>query len=122
MRQRRRLVSPGFLAYTLPILAALPAGAQPSGSRPADVSGEPPKVIYSVNRIPDRPFDTARGVEVITREEIWRRNARTLPELLIDVAGVFVQQTNYGGGQDDAFPSTLRFRRLNHAFFATNIA
>ncbi|HEY6553323.1 MAG TPA: TonB-dependent receptor, partial [Vicinamibacteria bacterium] len=33
----------------------------------------------------------------ITKEEIRRQNARTLPELLM-MAGVFMQQTNYGGG------------------------
>ena len=42
-------------------------------------------------------FQTARATEVITSDEIRRQNARTLPELLM-MAGVFVQQTNYGGG------------------------
>lgn len=55
-------------------------------------------LIYSVSRTPERIFDTARSVEVITREDIWRLNARTLPEVLMEEAGVFVQQTNYGGG------------------------
>ena len=55
------------------------------------------ELIYSVNRTPEPMFQTARATEVITSEEIRRQNARTLPELLM-VAGVFVQQTNYGGG------------------------
>lgn len=56
------------------------------------------ELVYSVNRTPEPTFDTARAVEVITAEEIRRKNARTLPELLMEEAGVFVQQTNYGGG------------------------
>ncbi len=56
------------------------------------------ELIYSVNRSPESPFDTARAVQVITREEIWRHNARNLPELLMEEVGIFVQQTNYGGG------------------------
>jgi len=55
------------------------------------------ELIYSVNRTPEPMFQTARATEVITSEEIRRQNARTLPELLM-MAGVFVQQTNYGGG------------------------
>ncbi|HEU4388579.1 MAG TPA: TonB-dependent receptor [Blastocatellia bacterium] len=56
------------------------------------------KLIYSVNRTPERPFDTSRAVVVITSADIWRKNARTLPELLMEEAGIFVQQTNYGAG------------------------
>src|SRR3954464_7847237 len=55
-------------------------------------------LVYSVNRTPERTFDTGRAVQVITAQDIWRKNARTLPELLVDEAGIFVQQTNYGGG------------------------
>jgi hemoglobin/transferrin/lactoferrin receptor protein len=60
-------------------------------------SSQTDELIYSVNRTPEPMFQTARATEVITSEEIRRQNARTLPELLM-MAGVFVQQTNYGGG------------------------
>lgn len=56
------------------------------------------KLIYSVNRTPESIFETARSVAVITSEDIWRLNARNLPEVIMEQAGVFVQQTNYGGG------------------------
>lgn len=56
------------------------------------------ELIYSVNRTPEPPFNTARAVKVITRDDIRRKNARTLPEVLMEEAGIFVQQTNYGGG------------------------
>lgn len=55
------------------------------------------ELIYSVSRAPEPVFETARAAEVITAAEIRRQNVRTLPELLM-MAGVFVQQTNYGGG------------------------
>ncbi len=79
------------------LLALLPAAAR--GDEP--IEGEEPvaqDLIYSVNRVPEPTFDTARAVQVITAAEIQRRNARTLPELLMEEVGVFVQQTNYGGG------------------------
>lgn len=66
-------------------------------SADADAASEV-ELVYSVNRVPERPFDTARAVVVIGRDAIERRNGRTLPELLMDHAGIFVQQTNYGGG------------------------
>jgi hemoglobin/transferrin/lactoferrin receptor protein len=56
------------------------------------------ELIYSVNRTPESPFETSRAVQVITQEQIWRRNARTLPEVLFEETGIFVQQTNYGAG------------------------
>jgi outer membrane receptor for ferrienterochelin and colicin len=39
-------------------------------------------LIYSVGRVPERPFDTARDCEVITRDEIEHSNARELGQLL----------------------------------------
>jgi len=55
-------------------------------------------LIYSVNRTPERPFDTGRAVKVITSEDLWRKNARTVAEALFGEPGIFVQQTNYSGG------------------------
>ncbi len=73
-----------FVAVTLSLLAK-------------DARSQTEELIYSVNRTPEPIFQTSRATEVITSEEIRRQNARTLPELLM-MAGVFVQQTNYGGG------------------------
>jgi outer membrane receptor protein involved in Fe transport len=90
----------GFLALAfLPMLQA-PAGAEAATapSSPTPLPAELLELVYSVNRVPELPFDTTRAVEVITAEDIWLRNARTLPELLMEAAGVFVQQTNYGSG------------------------
>jgi hemoglobin/transferrin/lactoferrin receptor protein len=72
--------------------------ASPADARPAPITEQQSRLVYSVNRTPERPFETARAVQVITAEDIWRKNARTLPELLMNETGIFVQQTNYGGG------------------------
>jgi outer membrane receptor protein involved in Fe transport len=60
--------------------------------------GEELRLVYSVNRTPERPFDTGRAAQVITAEDIWRKNPRTLSELLMEEAGTFIQQTYYAGG------------------------
>jgi hemoglobin/transferrin/lactoferrin receptor protein len=62
------------------------------------VGGDDKDLIYSVNRTPERPFDTGRAVKVISSEDIWRKNARTIAEVLIEEPGIFLQQTNYAGG------------------------
>jgi len=51
-------------------------------------------LIYSVNRTPERPFETSRAVEVITREEIWRKNATTLTDILDEEAGFLKYRTS----------------------------
>ncbi len=72
--------------------------AQPEAAR-ADVAiREDQLLIYSVDRRPERTFDTARDVTVVTGEELRRKNARTLPEALMGEPGVFMQQTDYGAG------------------------
>lgn len=55
-------------------------------------------LIYSVNRSPERTFDTARSVEVITAEEIQRRAGRGLADILAETAGVHVRRALVSGG------------------------
>jgi outer membrane receptor protein involved in Fe transport len=43
-------------------------------------------------------FDSSRAITAITRDEIQERGSRTAPEALAEEAGVYVQETNYGGG------------------------
>jgi hemoglobin/transferrin/lactoferrin receptor protein len=75
-----------------------PEAVRPLGTEQGDPRSEASTLIYSVNRSPERAFHTARAVQVITAEDIWRRGARTLPEALMEEAGIFVQQTNYASG------------------------
>ncbi|HXH41150.1 MAG TPA: TonB-dependent receptor, partial [Thermoanaerobaculia bacterium] len=48
--------------------------------------------------VPERAFDTARSVEVVTSEDLWRKNGLTLADVLADLPGVSVQQSTYYGG------------------------
>lgn len=54
--------------------------------------------IVSAARHEQSRFGSPRSVSVITGEEIRRRNYRSVPEAVATVAGVYLQQTNYGGG------------------------
>ncbi len=55
------------------------------------------RVVAAASR-EQRPFDSPRSVSVVTSEDLRRRNYRSTPEALQEVAGVMVQQTNDGGG------------------------
>jgi iron complex outermembrane receptor protein/hemoglobin/transferrin/lactoferrin receptor protein len=54
--------------------------------------------IVSAARHEQNRADSPRSVSLITGEEIRRRNFRNVPEAVAGVAGVYLQQTNYGGG------------------------
>jgi hemoglobin/transferrin/lactoferrin receptor protein len=91
--------APPLIAPSVSSTPGTPAAAvNASETTPVRPDDERARLVYSVNRTPERPFDTARAVQVITAEDIWRKNARTVPELLMNETGIFVQQTNYGGG------------------------
>jgi outer membrane receptor protein involved in Fe transport len=62
---------------------------------PAETGKISEDLIYSVDRVPERLFDTARSVEVITLDEIWRKSGRTLSDLLADEAGIIVKRLDY---------------------------
>jgi outer membrane receptor protein involved in Fe transport len=47
---------------------------------------------------PEVVLDSPRSVEVMTRQEMFRRAGRTTPELLVNIPSVVVQKTNHGGG------------------------
>lgn len=54
--------------------------------------------IVSAARHVQSRADSPRSVSLITAEEIRRRNYRNVPEAVASVAGVYLQQSNYGGG------------------------
>jgi len=54
--------------------------------------------IVSAARHQQNRTDSPRAVSVITQDEIRRRGFRNVPEALFGLTGVFLQQTNYGGG------------------------
>jgi hemoglobin/transferrin/lactoferrin receptor protein len=54
--------------------------------------------VVSAARHEQNRAESPRSVSVITAEEIRRRNFRNIPEAVAGLTGVFLQQTNYGGG------------------------
>ncbi len=62
---------------------------------PACQMGE---VVVSASRNEEEPFHSNRSVDVLSNDEIKQRVPRTVPEALRESPGVFVQQTNHGGG------------------------
>ena len=58
---------------------AAPGTSDADASKAAELSEG---LIYSVDRVPERTFDTARDVEVITQTEIQHANTRELGQLL----------------------------------------
>lgn len=100
---------------SLALVASLSATAQPAvtGAAPsvasheispaedavktADIHQQSEGLIYSVNRTPERTFDVARAVDVVTGDEIRSRNWITLADLLEEEAGVSLT-AGYAGG------------------------
>jgi iron complex outermembrane receptor protein/hemoglobin/transferrin/lactoferrin receptor protein len=54
--------------------------------------------VTTASRHEEKAFESPRSIAVVTAREIRERNYRTTPEALADIAGVLVQETNYGGG------------------------
>lgn len=88
-----------FLRLALIALAALVASAQ-EVTQLADLNlaelAEIP--IVSAARHEQNRLGSPRSVSVITGEEIRRRNFRNVPEAVATMTGVYMQQSNYGGG------------------------
>jgi outer membrane receptor protein involved in Fe transport len=75
--------------------AAAPAPAPERGPSAAELSE---RLIYSVDRVPERTFETARAAEVITASDLWRKNGMTLADVLQHEAGIVVTNYNAAGG------------------------
>lgn len=73
-----------------------PASAEPDAAQAVSDLSE--RLIYSVDRVPERPFDTARAVEVITIADLWRKSGMTLADVLQHEAGIAVINYNAAGG------------------------
>src|SRR5262249_39078426 len=76
-------------------VAPVPAAAEGKESAAAETAAA---LVYSGDRTPERTFDTARAVQVITREEIRRTGARTLGDLLVEQTGLAMNQITYSSG------------------------
>ncbi len=73
-------------------------------AEPANSTGQPTlaetsklseDLIYSVDRTPERLFETPRSVSVITIDDLWRKNGRSLADILANEAGIIVTMNQY---------------------------
>ncbi len=85
--------SSGFLlcvtaVFLVPSAALAQSADTASAQQQVKKSAE--ELIFAVDRKPEPVFQTGRGVEVITSEEIRRRNVRTVSDLLQGRAGIFL--------------------------------
>ena len=83
-----------FNVIVISLLLAGSALAQGADATTSEATKLSEGLIFSVNRLPERPFDTPRAVRVITREEIWRKNATSLSDILTDEPGFFKYRTS----------------------------
>lgn len=84
-----------------PIVAALAALFVPLGSASAAETSESPAVIVTATRFDDTDRNIAANVATITREDIARTPAGSLPDLLATRAGIDMRSL-YGGLGADA--------------------
>lgn len=79
-----------------------PAWAQDAEGPPEEVDSEnePPtyQAVIVAERLPEDEFQSARSLTVVDQEALSESAPRTIPEALWGTTGVFVQQTNHGGG------------------------
>ncbi len=99
---KRYVVALLCVLWMLPSFAVAENGNSSTNEEPAAASetaaptlGE---VIISATRSEDEAFLSDRSLNVIGSEKITQHAPRSLPELLRESTGVFVQHTNYGGG------------------------
>jgi vitamin B12 transporter len=88
-------------------LITISSGRADDASPPAEL----PNMVISATRLPTPEAELGSSVTVITREEIERKQLRTLPEVLEDVPGLNVVQTGSPGGTTSVF---IRGTNANH--------
>jgi outer membrane receptor protein involved in Fe transport len=85
-----------------------------------------PETVVTASRVEEEPFLAGQSVDVLSKRELQQRQPRTAPEALRESPGVFVQETNFGGGspivRGMVGPQVLLLIdgiRLNNAVFRT---
>jgi outer membrane receptor protein involved in Fe transport len=74
---------------------AAPAATEGSAKTASELSE---RLIYSVDRVPERPFDTARAVEVITISDLWRKSGMDVADVLEHETGMSIINYDPNGG------------------------
>ncbi len=73
-----------------------PAPAETAKAKQTSEMSE--RLIYSVDRVPERTFDTARAVEVITVSDLWRKSGMDVADVLEHEAGIAIVNYDANGG------------------------
>jgi hemoglobin/transferrin/lactoferrin receptor protein len=92
-----RISAPGYADLVVPC-ATLVAPNQATVRLVADVTRLSEAVIVTARLDRGGTSPLPRTVSVLDEDEIARRQARTTPEALEEIPGVFVQKTNHGAG------------------------
>lgn len=56
------------------------------------------ETVVTSNRVDENYFESNRSLSVINKKSLKEHSPRTTPEALMESPGVFIQETNYGGG------------------------
>lgn len=81
--------------------AGASASSEPGSAQASSESDDPVgllEVVVTGSRSEERVFEAARSLSVIGEKQLNEQIPRTTPEALREAPGVFVQETNYGGG------------------------
>jgi hemoglobin/transferrin/lactoferrin receptor protein len=92
----RRIFAPLLVLVGAALSCLLPLSLSADDSQ-VDAHKLSEGLIYSVDRTPERTFETSRAVQVITSEEIQRVNPSGLADLLEEQTGIAIAETHSGG-------------------------
>ena len=110
MQFEKRLFSKALpilaLCLLLPAFTMTARAEEPAAQKNKNTDGEAspgsqapmPEVVVTGKRAKEDPFTADRSVTVVSEQELVESSPRTTPEALWNAPGVFVQQTNNGGG------------------------
>jgi len=56
------------------------------------------ETVVTGNRVDEKYFESNRSISILDEKALKETSPRTVPEALYEAPGVFIQETNYGGG------------------------
>lgn len=88
------------LVYVLSMARVVHGQGVTTPPAPQDPAASPggAKVVVTASRTAQDPFDAPRSIDVLTREDLARSNARSLPQSLRQLPSTLVQETAPGQG------------------------
>lgn len=86
------------LALALALSLGWPTGLHAEEAAEGEEASEDDRIVVTARRGAERAFTSPRAVSVLTGRDLGESSPRSTPEALWDTPGVFVQQTNHGGG------------------------